>query len=596
MFFPDSFIEEIKQKVQVSKVVGRRVKLKRAGNIFKGLCPFHNEKTPSFTVSDQKGLYHCFGCQENGDIISFVSKTENLSFTEAVKYLADLHGISMPVQNVIEEKKTMKVTQLVEVMKIVANWYSEQLGISVNREAYEYLVRRNINNDDIKTFGLGYAPAGGLIDFLNKKKIKLEDAEAVGLLFKSDSGRFSERFKSRIMFPIFNLKNQVVGFGGRALSSEVMPKYLNSPETILFKKNALLYAGNIARHYSIKNERMIVVEGYIDAIFMHKIGLKETVATLGTAFNSKHLELLWSMANEPILCFDGDVAGKKAMLKALHSALPILRPGLTLKFCSLPDGQDPADVIQNSGKNFIKTLLEKSLAFSDFLWQSEISQNKLNSPEDKALFEHNIYELVKQINHPVVKSYYQQFVKDKLWNEFRQVFIPKKNSRLTYHSDLKVPVLNSLSQQARLEYSLTAQLIVYSELIDDHAILEDYINIEFTNQDLDFVREIILKCHENKDFLLNHLLKENNLGKLTEFLCGKNSSFINNISNINISLAKEIWLITYKKYLLEKIKIEHNNFMLKACDDNEAFYKAEELKKNMDILIKEITEKEHNII
>ena len=599
MLFPDSFIDELKQRLPASKIVGKRVKLKRNGLSHKGLCPFHQEKTPSFTVQDHKAIYYCFGCHASGDIIKFVSETEKTSFSDTVIYLANLAGMALPKQDAVELKQIEHRHSLIEITTKAAHWFQTQLKLSTHHAAYEYFQTRGINDQDIQNFSLGYAPTKGLLDFFKKEGISNNLAVEAGLAIKTDSNDYIDRFRNRIIFPIKNQKNQIVGFGGRALSSEIMPKYLNSPETALFKKNNLLYAADIARKHSIQTERVIVVEGYLDAIFMHKAGFCDTVAALGTAFNQTHLQLLWGLANEPILCFDGDEAGKKAMTKAAHTALPLLGPGLTLKFAFLPKDKDPDDIIKQQGAAYMGKLLKNSLGLSDFIWQSELEQSHSDSPEGKALFEQKINDLVAQIGNQVVRNHYQQFMKNKLWQEFTS-FKPLKNGKAKAKkiSSRREPlsILSSFSTIERLEYSLFAQLISYPELIQDKIIFDDLSRFEICNPELEILRSIFIEYHENKKNLLNDLLIENNLGRLVEFLCGENSSFINGISKIEIVTAKEIWLITYKKHLLELLKIEYNQFMQRAYNENAAFEKATELKKFMDILIKEITEKENNII
>ena len=322
MFFTDSFIDELKQRLPISRVISSKVKLSRSGPMLKGLCPFHNEKTPSFTVHDHKSMYYCFGCHASGDIIKFITETEKLNFNEAVKQLAAMAGMELPKLSKKDLAFEKQRTSLIEIVAKAGEWFAKQLKLSNNYQALEYLKKRGLNEHDIKIFSLGYAPAKGLISFLEKSGFSVNLAVEAGLAIKTENNDYIERFRNRIIFPIRNQKGQIVGFGGRTLSTEIMPKYLNSPETPLFKKNNLLYAADIARNYSIKSDKVIVVEGYMDAIYMHKAGLQETVAALGTAFNAKHLQLLWGLANEPVLCFDGDSAGRRAARKALDGALP----------------------------------------------------------------------------------------------------------------------------------------------------------------------------------------------------------------------------------------------------------------------------------
>lgn len=593
MLFTDSFIDELKQRLPISRVISSKVKLARSGPMLKGLCPFHNEKTPSFTVHDHKAMYYCFGCHASGDVIRFVTETENIGFNEAVKKLAAMAGMELPKFSKKEQEAEKQRASLIDVVAKANEWFAKQLKLSTNYHALEYLQKRGLNEHDIKTFSLGYSPAKGLLSFLNKSGFNEDLAVEAGLAIKTENNDYIERFRNRVIFPIHNQKNQVVGFGGRTLSAEIMPKYLNSPETPLFKKNNLLYAANIAYKHSIKSERVIVVEGYMDAIYMHKAGLQETVAALGTAFNAKHLQLLWRLANEPVLCFDGDTAGKKAMLKAAHTALPILEPGLTLKFCFLPQGKDPDELIRQNGASYINNLVNNSSNLADFIWNNELELSKPNSPERRALFEHKIYEYVKQIKNPIVATHYRQFMRDKLWQEF--------NQRKTYQKSIvrkaqNLPLIANLSTKERLNYSLFAQIILRHELLEDPFIFENFTHFETENSELEDLRAIIYDYYENnEDKALNDLLIENNLGKLLEFLCGNESSFVDQISKSNLETAKIIWILTYKKYTLELLKNEYNQLMLKVNNDNKIYSKTEELKKSIDALAQEISQTENNL-
>ncbi len=592
MLFSESFIENLKQRLPISKVIGNRIKLQKNGPHYKGLCPFHQEKTPSFTVQDHKGSYYCFGCHAHGDIIQFISEIDHLSFVDTVTYLANLAGVSLPKLTPIEQKRVERQHSLIDVTTKASEWFYKQLKLSNNHSAYEYLQNRGINDQDIQTFSLGYAPAKGLLDFFRSIGLSNDLAVEAGLAIKSDKNEYIERFRNRVIFPIKNHKNQVVGFGGRSLDPEVMPKYLNSPETPLFKKNNLLYAADIARKHSFKNERLVVVEGYMDAIFMHKAGVFETVAALGTAFNQTHLKNLWALADEPILCFDGDLAGKKAMLKAAHIALPLLSPGLSLKFCFLPKGQDPDEVINTYGVDYINRLLEDSTSLSDFIWQSELDQSRSDIPEAKALFEQRMKDLAAQIQNPIVRNYYSKYIKDKLW---KNNFKTNQNKKVIQLSHSSVPIVANLSTKERLEYSLFAQLITYPSLIEDEVVFDHLSHFEIDNSELDNLRSILIDFHENQKKCLNDLLIDNNLIKLVDFICGPKSSFIDIISKFDIITAKEIWFITYKKYLLELLKLEYNQWMRKIHNNTLAFEKAEELKKSIDVLTEEIIKKESEL-
>lgn len=514
-------------------------------------------------------------------------------------YLANLAGMALPKLEPVEQRKIERQHSLIDVVLKVSEWFASQLKLSSNIAAYEYLLKRGINDQDIKTFSIGYAPSKGLLEFSKKQNISIDLLLEAGLVIQSESKRneYIERFRNRVIFPIKNQKNQIVGFGGRALDAEVMPKYLNSPETSLFKKSNLLYAAEIARAYAFKTERLIVVEGYIDTIFMHKAGFQETVAALGTAFNSIHLQNLWRLSNEPILCFDGDAAGKKAMLKAAHVALPLLAPGFSLKFCFLPKGKDPDEVINLYGAGYIKELLDNSVTLSDFLFSSELDQAKLNTPESKALFEHKIYELVEEIKNQALRSHYKQYMKNRLWQVFNPP-IPKDNKIAKANISIKQSALTvpiNLSSKERLEFSLFAQILTYPDILDDNLIYDYFSHLEISNLELEKMQSVLINCHENEKNKLNDLLIENNLSKMADFLSGSRSSFIDLISKIDIITAKKIWNLTYKKYLLEMLKFEYAQFMKQSHSKASAFDKAEELKKSIDLLSKEIIEKENEL-
>ena len=590
MQFSESYIDELKQRVPLSKIVSRRVSLKKNGIIHKGLCPFHKEKTPSFTVHDHKGSFYCFGCHESGDIISFVQKLEKYSFEESIKFLAEIAGMELPKEDKKIEEQHLKKLSVIELLEKASKWYQKQLKLSTNYNAYEYFKNRGVNDSDIKDFSLGYAPNIGLLSFFRKENVNLDLMVEAGLAIKADNGSYLERFRNRVIFPIKNSQNRIVGFGGRALDDNLMPKYLNSPETQVFKKNRLLYCGEIAVKKALENERVIVVEGYMDAIFMHKSGIKETVATLGTAFNETHLQALWKIANNPVLCFDGDEAGKKAMIKAAHTALPLLTPGLTLKFCLLPKGLDPDDTIKQYGKDFMNLLIDNSIGLADFIWQNELEQDDLKTPENRAFFEHRVNDLFKQIENPMIKSHYLQFAKTKIWEQFNATRSRIK-IKVSRNSDL---VIAHMTMLERLKYNLFAQILNSPNLLRQAEIMEIFVHLEVNNDELESLRNCLIDTYDKEDELKD-LLNQNNLVKLAELLCGNNSAFVNKISSFNEDNEKEIWLITYKKYLLETIKNEYSDMMRAAFVDKNILEKAMELKLSIDNLTTEILTQENNL-
>ena len=384
MRFPPSFLDEIRARLPVSEVVRRRVALKKAGREWKGLSPFNQEKTPSFTVNDTKGFYHCFSSGKHGDQFGFVMETEGLTFPEAVEKLAGIAGVPMPVVSPDMEKKEARRRTLHDVMELAAKFFEESLQSRTGARARGYLNDRGLTPEIQARFRMGYAPAERftLKEYLGAKGVSVEDMIETGLLIHGEDIPVPyDRFRERVMFPIADFRNRIVGFGGRALSPDAQAKYLNSPETTLFHKGSLLYNGANARAATQKNQPLIVVEGYVDAIAMAVAGFEGAVAPLGTALTEDQLNLCWRMVDEPILCFDGDNAGKRAAYRAVELALPFLAPGKSLRFATLPEGKDPDDLIRSSGAEAMQQVLDGARPLSEMLWLREIESARLDTPE-----------------------------------------------------------------------------------------------------------------------------------------------------------------------------------------------------------------------
>lgn len=427
MRFPQSFLDEIRARVPVSEVVRRRVALKKAGREWKGLSPFNPEKTPSFTVNDQKGFYHCFSSGKHGDQFRFLMETEGLSFPEAVERLAGMAGLPMPQVSPEEERREERRKTLYEVMELAAKFFEESLQARTGARARGYLADRGLAPDTIARFRLGYAPAErfALKEYLGAKKIPVEDMIEAGLLIAGDDIPVPfDRFRERVMFPIHDFKGRVVGFGGRALG-DAEPKYLNSPETPLFHKGWLLYNGAPARAAAQKGAPLVVVEGYMDAIAMVAAGFEATVAPLGTALTEDQLGLLWRMSPEPILCFDGDKAGTRAAFRAVDLALPLLAPGKSLRFATLPEGQDPDDLIKRSGREAMHEVLENARPLAEMLWLRETSGARLDTPERRAALEQRLGEMLRMIADETVRRYYR----DDLQARLARLFAPPSAGR-----------------------------------------------------------------------------------------------------------------------------------------------------------------------
>ena len=421
MRFPPHLLDEIRARLPVSHVVGRRVNLRKQGREFIGLSPFNAEKTPSFTVNDQKGFYHCFSSGKHGDIFRFVTETEGLSFPEAVERLAAEAGVPLPRRDPRAEQEASEREDLYSVVEMAAVFFLEQLHAAPGTEARAYLARRGLSQDTMAAFRIGYAPDGrsALREYLAAKGVSKEDMVKAGLLIDGDDIPVAyDRVRGRVMFPITDLRDRVIAFGGRALSSDVPAKYLNSPQTPLFNKGRMLFNGGNARQAAHDGAPVIAVEGYMDVIALAAAGFRGAVAPLGTALTEDQLSLLWRWCDEPVLCFDGDKAGLRAAGRAIGLALPKLEPGKSLQFALLPEGADPDDLIREKGPGAFQSVLDSAVPLIDVLWQRELSEYDLSTPERRAKFESRIYAAAGEIRHPTVQTHYRQVVKTRLRDLF----------------------------------------------------------------------------------------------------------------------------------------------------------------------------------
>jgi DNA primase len=414
MRVPPSFLEDIRGRLTISSVVGRKVTWdRRKSNPGKGdywaCCPFHGEKSPSFHVDDRKGRYHCFGCKASGDIFTFLVEKEGLSFPEAVERLAAEAGLAMPVVSEADARREEQRASLYDVMEIAAKFFEAELQSARGSRARGYLADRQLTPAIQKEFRLGFAPddRSALRSHLAEKGIGVEQMAEAGLVISGDGIPVAyDRFRDRVMFPIRDPRGRVIAFGGRALSKDVPAKYLNSPETPLFHKGHVLYNLDKARGPAHEQGQIIAVEGYVDVIAMHRAGLPQAVAPLGTALTEDQLRILWKQAAEPVLCFDGDQAGLKAAYRALDLALPLLEPGHSLRFALLPEGQDPDDLLKAEGAEALRAVIDAAQPLSDVLWQRALSQNDRSTPERRAQFEKDLRSSLNALTDEVVKKHY----------------------------------------------------------------------------------------------------------------------------------------------------------------------------------------------
>ncbi|HME29809.1 MAG TPA: DNA primase [Pseudolabrys sp.] len=432
MRFTPQFLDELKARLPVSEVVGRRVKLVRAGREFKGLSPFNKEKTPSFFVNDQKQAWFDFSSGKNGSIFDFVMESEGISFPEAVERLAQMAG--MPLPKILREDgvRGARRKTLYGLMELAAKFFQDTLASRTGAKARGYLADRGLDSAAQLKFRLGYAPGEryALKEHLGTHGIPPEDMIEAGLLIFGDDIPVSfDRFRDRVMFPITDLRGRVIAFGGRALEKDAQAKYLNSPETPLFHKGATLYNIAAARRVAHDGALVIAVEGYIDVIAMVTAGFGGAVAPLGTALTEDQLGLLWKMADEPMLCFDGDSAGLRAAYRAVDLAMPRLKPGKSLKFALLPQGQDPDDLVRTGGREAVSEVIGAARPLADMLWARETEGRSFDTPERRAALEARVYGVTASISDDAVRKYYRQDFTTRLSNFFAPTQLPRRGSR-----------------------------------------------------------------------------------------------------------------------------------------------------------------------
>ncbi len=401
----------------VSSVIGSRITVTRAGKEYKACCPFHNEKTPSFTINDTKGFYHCFGCGVHGDVIGFIAEYEKLSYREAIEQLASELGVTLPQPDVREQKREKRRLDLQEINDLACRWFEMQLQTTGGHRARTYLEQRGLSAETIQQFRLGFAPDDrqAIVKALAGHGVEVPDMVAAGLLAKNDRGETYSRFRGRIMFPITTPRGDVIAFGGRILDSNAnpnAPKYLNSPETEVFHKGEQLYHYGPARH-AAQEQALVICEGYMDVIALAQAGYHASVAPLGTAMTETQLRLCWAASDTPVLALDGDAAGERAMTRAADLALPMLQPSKSLKILTLPKGEDPDSFVKSQGLRAWRQAVEGARDLSELLWD-RIAALPAQSPEQRAAQDQAADHLAQQIAHSGVQQHYRSYLRDRL--------------------------------------------------------------------------------------------------------------------------------------------------------------------------------------
>jgi DNA primase len=496
MRFPPNFLDELKARLPISEVVGKRVKLRRAGREWKGLSPFQQEKTPSFTVNDQKQFYHDFSTGKHGNIFDFIMETEGVSFPEAVERLASMAGMPVPRASREEEQREQRQRSLFDVMDLATKYFQQNLASNIGAQARGYLSDRGIAPATSLEFRLGYATANrfGLKEYLGAQGVSVADMIETGLLIAGDDIPVPyDRFRDRIIIPIHDQRGRVIGFGGRALKSDVQPKYLNSPETTIFHKGSIVFNFHRAREPAHKLGSVVAVEGYMDAIAIYQAGIKSVVATMGTAFTEEQIGTLWRLSPEPVICFDSDRAGEAAAYRSIDRMLPLLAVGRTFRFVFMQGGKDPDELIREKGVEAFNAVLAGSLPLWDVLWERELGGADIRTPDKQAALEHKLFTLIRTIKDPTVHTAYFRTCRMQLANLFWQTGKgPRANLKPNEKSPSKLAKeqlkLSKDGERHGLQRVLLGMLVHYPDLLDEKQ--DKVLNLQFAPGLHDFWEEL----------------------------------------------------------------------------------------------------------
>ena len=584
MSFDDQLINEINEKILLSDFIGRKVTISRRGREFVGLCPFHKEKTPSFTINDDKNFYHCFGCGAHGNVINFVMNDQNIEFRDAIRYLCKELGLDFnQYSKNTSNYPSQEIDKIKNILNLTKSFFVNNLISSKGGFVREYVKNRNISIDIYKRFNLGYSlkSSNDLIKHLMDNNFNEDFIIRSGVVGKSErNGQIYDFFRNRLMFPINDNQGNTIAFGGRTLEDSD-PKYLNSPDTLLFKKRRTLYNYQLARNFSLKQSKsLIVVEGYLDVIAMTQAGLFNVVAPLGTALSEEQLMLLWRTSDEPIICMDGDKAGYMSAVRTLSIAMPLLKPGKSLGFVFLPEGEDPDSIINHNGKGEIENILDRPISMFDFCWKIEFEHTKLNTPERRAGFRTRFNRKISSIKDHEVRQEYQNTFNHNFSKYFsnhssysNRRFSSGKNYDYTgdIEKDLNMVHIarsNNRNNSFSREKNLIVAVINNPNLLNQ--IDEEFSKIPIVNKELNEIRLFLIdkfvKDERIKEVDMNDWIKDKTMNKLLEeYFSGefsKNNKLIPPyaLKNEDLNFVEKGWReaadlqsIWYKRQNIKKI-------------------------------------------
>jgi DNA primase len=551
MLFPKDFPDKLRSAILTSQVVGKKVKLKQHGKEFMGLCPFHNEKTPSFTVNDQKGFYHCFGCAAHGDIIGFVMNSQGLEFKDAVVQLADEFSIPVPkVESNYQPENNLDRDYL--LLEKCAQFFEKNLYADIGLDARNYLKKRRLNSIIAKKFRLGFSPNSYdiLHEYLAKEGFSVAEILRSGIIGKNDKGKLYDKFRGRVIYPILDKKNRVIAFGGRTLGDD-LPKYLNSAETEIFKKNQTLYNFSGARKAIFDKGLAVVVEGYMDAIALASNGVENVVAGLGTALGVLHLQELFYTTDKIVICLDGDVAGVRAAKRVSEIALPIINSKKNIAFAFLPNQMDPDDFIKEFGSAEFENVLSEATPLSEALFDFALQENKVKkdgkiSAESKAKIENNLNQKIAEIKDGALKKYFSSFFKERLF----YLGSGRKEKQTAVKKIYTKQKKNILDNDAKMAL---AWMVKFPQLVNFRDEIFDLHEMRFISEKLTTLKDAIIENIEN--------------GSATPLLEIKDKEFEQEITEVKNLLASigssDLELATIKfrilllKDLLSQIEVQY---------------------------------------
>jgi len=529
MKYPKEYLEEIKSRLKVSTVVSRSVNLKKRGKEFIGISPFTNEKTPSFTVNDQKGFYHCFSSHEHGNIFDFLMKTANMKFGEAVKTLAVEAGLPIYKFSKLDEEKEKKWQTYSKILEKYKSYYHNELKNVKSKELESYLLKRGLTDKEINHFKIGFVSRESVFFEKLKNDFSESDILSSGLFyFDEKNKKYIERFRNRLIFPINGLTGSTIAFGGRIISNQKLAKYINSPETLFFKKGNSLFNLDKSRHSSANNDEVFLVEGYMDVITLTKFGIINTVANLGTALTERQVETLWRFFNHIIICFDGDQGGVNAAVRASDRLLSIIKPNLKISFLFLPKNKDPDDFVTENGKDHFLSYVDKKISIYDLIWNHYYSNIDTNEPSSLAQLDKVLKNQSSKVKNEIVRKYTKEFFLNKL---SRLTPLINKKQKINYRPYREAEPLKSTKEiffkkKNYREVELKEFSILYL-IINNLHVFEKRIELLselklYTKICVDFLNKIIDFLSSNKTFETNALKEK---FKQTKYL-----SLINDIS------------------------------------------------------------------